>query len=448
MGDMTFLVTSQDDRLPGLTALLNTDMVGRHLEPHIRQANNRILDCRVTYVRYRPSGTCTVGYVITHQKRLSSTPQELFWYGVCFTPETFTNVHKEVVAKPWVKPTFGPPYIALTDYKTLLFAYPNDRKLDGLRILEREDTLRKFLRKNLPKERWPSADEKLATSVVRYLPEHRAVLRCEVESQPQSSDAAIYLRVHPSQRSAMAMHSIMCDLLGWLGTQADLGIPKSLASDRDQNIQLLDSLPGVNLKSVLGTAHACEALERTAEALAVLHGYKDSKLPRWTVAYQLTKARRAMHLLAKFLPELRKQIEEIGHALHAQAPRDQDCASGFVHGDFHYGQVLIHPTKVGILDFDRAHTGAVVADLGNLLAHLRYQHIKGRQSEDTSLTEAFLEAYARATQKPLAPPEVISWWTALALLRRSDKPIRRLDADGPNKIKALLEEVEAMLRCK
>jgi hypothetical protein len=73
---MTFLVTSQDDRLPGLIALLNTDMVGRHLEPHIRQANNGILDCRVTYVRYRPSGTCVVGYVITHQKRLSGTPQE------------------------------------------------------------------------------------------------------------------------------------------------------------------------------------------------------------------------------------------------------------------------------------------------------------------------------------------------------------------------------------
>ena len=167
-----------------------------------------------------------------------------------------------------------------------------------------------------------------------------------------------------------------------------------------------------------------------------------------TVVDYLAKARRAIHLLAQFSPGLRKQIEGIGHALHVQAPRDQDCASGFVHGDFHYGQVLIHPTKVGILDFDRAHTGHVVADLGNLLAHLRYQHIKGRQSEDTSLTEAFLEAYARATQKPLAPPEVISWWTALALLRKSVKPITRLDADGPNKTTALIEDVEGVLRCK
>jgi Ser/Thr protein kinase RdoA (MazF antagonist) len=243
------------------------------------------------------------------------------------------------------------------------------------------------------------------------------------------------------------MHGIMCDLFGWLGTQPDLGIPKPLASDRDQNILLLDSLPGVNLRSVLGTAHACEALERTAEALAVLHGYKDSKLPRWTVADHLAKARHTIRLLAKFSPELRKQIEEIGRALHAQAPRDQDCTSGFVHGDFNYGQVLIHPTKVGILDFDRAHTGPVVADLGNLLAHLRYQHITGRQPEDASVTEAFLEAYARATQKPLAP-EAISWWTALALLGRSDKPIRRPDADEPNKIATLLEEVEGVLRRK
>jgi Ser/Thr protein kinase RdoA (MazF antagonist) len=287
----------------------------------------------------------------------------------------------------------------------------------------------------------------LATTVVRYKPENRAVLRCEAESQPQSSDAAVYLRVYPRQRSVTAMHSMMCDLLEWLGSQAKLCIPTPLASDRDQNILLLDSLPGVKVRSVLRTARAREALERIAEALAVLHGYRDPKMPRWTVADHLAKARQAIHLLAQFSPELRKQIEEIGHALHAQAPRDQDCASGFVHGDFNFGQVLIHPTKIGILDFDQAHTGPVVADLGNFLAHRRYQQIKRRQAEDRSVTDAFLEAYARATRKPLAP-EFISWWTALALLQKSVKPIRRLDADGPNKVKALIEEVEVVLQRK
>ena len=444
---MTLLVTPQDDRLPGLTALLYTDMVERRLEPHIRQAGNGILDCRVAYIRYRPNGYCVVRYVITHQKRLGGTPQEFFWYGVCFTPETFTNAHRMVVAKPWVEPTFGPPFIALTDYKTLLFAYPNDRRLDGLRILDSEDTLREFVCNHLPEERWPSADEKLATTVMRYKPENRAVLRCEAESQPQSSDAAVYLRVYASKRSAMAMHSMMADLLGWLGPQAELCIPKPLASDRDQNILLLDSLPGRKLKSLVRTAHAREALERTAEALAVLHSYNVPKLPRWTVADHLAQARQVIHSLAQFFPELRKQIEEIGNALRAQAPRDEDCASGFVHGDFHYGQVLIHPTKVGFLDFDQAHTGPVEADLGRLLAHLRYQQIKGRPAQDGSVADAFLEAYARATQKPLAP-QAISWWTALALLQMSVKPIRRLDADGPNKVKALIEEIERVLQCK
>ena len=447
MGDMTFPVTPQDDGLPGLTALLYTDLVERRLEPYIRQAGNGILDRRVAWIRYRPNGHCIVSYVITHQNRLSATTQELFWYAVCFTPETFTDAHRMVVAKPWVKPTFGPPFFALTDYKTLLFPYPNDRKLDGLRILDCEDTLREFLCNHLSEERWPSADEKLATTVVRYKPENRAVLRCEAESQPQSSDAAVYLRVYPTELSATAMYSIMSDLLGWLGPQAKLRIPKPLASDRDQNILLLDSLPGRKLESLVRTARAREALERTAEALAVLHAYRDPKLPRWTVADHLAKARQVIHLLVQFFPDLRRQIDEIGHALRAQAPRDEDCTSGFVHGDFHYGQVLIHPTTVGILDFDQAHSGPVVADLGRLLAHLRYQRIKGRPAKDGSVADAFLEAYARATQKPLVP-QVISWWTALALLRMSVKPIRRLDADGHNKVKALIEEMEGVLQCK
>jgi aminoglycoside phosphotransferase (APT) family kinase protein len=439
------MVKMMNDRLPGLTALLYTDLVERRLEPHIRQAGNEILDRRVAYIRYRPNGTCVVRYVITHQKRLGDTPQELFWYGVCFTPETFSDAHTMAVAKPWVQPTFGPPFIALTDYKTLLFAYPNDRRLDGLRILDREDTLHKFLCNHLPEERWPSADEKLATTVVRYKPENRAVLRCEAESGPQSSDAAVYLRVYPSKRSATAMHTMMADLYGWLGPQAKLCIPKPLASDRDQNILLLDSVPGVKLRSVLRTAGAREALERTAEALAVLHSYRDIKMPRWTVADHLAKARQVIHLLAQFFPELGKQIEEIGHAIRSQAPRDEDCASGFVHGDFHYGQVLIHPTKVGFLDFDQAHTGPVVADLGNFLADRRYKHIKRRKAEDRSVADAFLEAYARATQKPLAP-EPLSWWIAQALLQKSVKPIRRLDAEGPDQVRAVIEEVEEVLQ--
>jgi aminoglycoside/choline kinase family phosphotransferase len=436
-----------NDRLPGLSALLYTDLVKRRLEPHIRQAGNEILDCRVAYIRYRPDDNCVVRYVITHQKRLRDTPQERFWYGVCFTPETFTDAHRMVLAKPWVKPTFGPPFIALTNYKTLLFAYPNDRWLDGLKSLDCEDTLREFLCNHLPEERWPSADENLATTVVRYKPESRAVLRCEAESQPQSSDTAVYLRVYPSKRSATAMHSIMSDLLGWLGPQAKLCIPEPLASDRDQNILLLDSVPGVKLRSVLRTAGARETLERTAEALATLHGYEDFKVPRWTVADHLAKARQVIHLLAQFFPELRKQIEEIGHVLRAQAPRDEDCASGFVHGDFHCGQVLIHPTKVGFLDFDQAHTGPVVADLGNFLADRRYQQIKRRQAEDRSVTDAFLEAYSRATQKQMAF-ELLSWWIALALLQKSVKPIRRLDAEGPDKVKAVIEEVEVVLQRK
>jgi hypothetical protein len=45
-------------------------------------------------------------------------------------------------------------------------------------------------------------------------------------------------------------------------------------------------------------------------------------------------------------------------------------------------------------------------------------------------------------------PEVISWWTALALLQMSVKPMRRLDADGPNKVRALIEEIEGVLQCK
>ena len=94
------------------------------------------------------------------------------------------------------------------------------------------------------------------------------MLRCEAETQPHSSDAAVYLRVYPSKRSATAMHSIMSDLLGWLGPQTKLCIPKPLASDRDQNILLLDSLPGRKLKSLVRSAHRARSTRTDRRSLS------------------------------------------------------------------------------------------------------------------------------------------------------------------------------------
>lgn len=446
---MTFSATPQDARLPGLTALLDADAVKALLEPQIREAGGRILDCRVSYVRYRPGRNCVASYVVTHQDRTGGTPRSLLWYGVCLTAERFAKAHRKVAARPWVKPLLGQPVTALAGYKMLLFAYPNDRRLDGLRVLGREDTLRRFLHGHLSKERFLS-DKKITTTTLRYKPENRAVLRCETEARPgfrdESSETTVYLRVYSNERAAATMHGIMDRLLRWLTSRADLAIPQPLAFDSDQNILLLGPLPGITLRSAIKTARdAREAIERTARALATLHGYDDPKLPRRTVADHLARAQRATRLLAQFAPELAEQAEEIGHVLHARAPRDRDCVYGFVHGDFHYDQVLVDPAKVGFLDFDQAHTGPVAADLGNLLAHLRYRRIKGRRVADATLADAFLEAYVEAAQKPLAPGS-ISWWTALALLQIGIKPIRRLDADGPHKVRKLVEEVKGVFQ--
>lgn len=428
----------QDSRLPGLTTLLDSDTVKARLEPQIRETGGRVLDCRVTYVRYRPGSSCTASYEVTCQNESDGAPQILLWYGTCFTAEAFTKAYEKVITKPQVKPPFGQPVTALADHEMLLFAYPNDRRLDGLRILEDEDTLRRFLFDHLPKELL-SGGEGIRATVIRYKPENRAVLRCE------SSETAVYLRVYPNGDRAAAVHSIAHRLLQRLVTRAELAIPEPLAFDRDRNILFVNSLPGTTLTSAMRTAYAHEAFERTARALATLHGHEDPEVSRWTVADHLARAQRAICLLVQFAPELKKRIEEIGRVLHVRAPRDQDCSFGFVHGDFHYGQVLVHPTKLGFLDFDRSHAGPVAADIGNLLAHLRYRRLKGRRIEDDTLTNVFLEAYVEATQKPLAS-EAIHWWTALALLQISVKPIRRLDANGPEKVKEFVKEIEGVLQ--
>jgi len=437
---MTRFTIPQDDRLPGLEALLDTELVAGCLGAGARR-DLGVLDCRVTSVRYRPGGSCIACYTVAGEDRATGTRQALDWYGKCFAPEGFPDACRRAQSRTWSDPALGQPVAALADHHIMLFAYPNDGKLQCLPMLHEQPRLSKYLRQRLPAgDRF--ADTHWSETVVRYKPEKRAVVRCQPTPGARPAhglSSGVFLRIYPDSRG-LTEFGTMSRLRHGLGSQIGLAIPEPVAWDADQRILILGRLPGDTLDSLTGNGRQPEALARTAEALASLHAWDDAQLPRRTVADHLAKARRVAGTLGQFLPAVQEEVEAVDRALRARAPADGDCPCGFVHGDFHRGQVLVDADRVGLVDFERAHTGPVAFDLGNWLASCRYEQLEGQAAPGGDLVDEFLRPYAQSAS--WAPGAAATdWWAALALFHMAIKPLRSLDVDAVDKVKRLLAAV-------
>jgi Ser/Thr protein kinase RdoA (MazF antagonist) len=384
-------------------------------------------------------------YLVTGQREQVTEPQALRWYGKCFTQADFKEAFAYLMARHWTRPAVGEPVVISSEQSLMLFAYPNDRRLPSLQLLWGQDNLGDFLRRHVTGDAILGRD--MSVSIVRYKPEQRAVIRCEVMPGDRLKDApttAYYLRIFPDGRG-WEEYRLMCGLSRWLCDGAELAVAKPWAFDAGCSALLLGGLPGCKLKRTVRTSGARDAFERTARALAVLHSYRDPAAAVWSVADHVKRAMRGLPVLSRSMPQLRRELEEIGGMLVERSPGERDSPLGFVHGDFHYGQVLVDENGIGFVDFERAHAGPVLFDLGNWLAARIYHRVEGKWTDDGMLAEYFLAAYAKAT-KVLLRPEEIGWWTALALLQMTSKPLNRLHDDASGKVARLLDLVSRLLR--
>ena len=404
---------------------------------------NPVGECRVDTVRYRPGASCLASYLLADHN--GSRGQETQWYGRCFPREEYISALAFLQTRSWARSMAGAPFLTVPEHCIILFAYPNDRRLHGLQLLRRDDVLKAFLHSQ-PGDR-SIADADVAWSVVRYKPEQRAVVRCSIASQKRDngpSEGTFYLRLFPDDRG-LREYRTMTRLAHCLERQEELRIPNAISFDSVHHALVLGAVPGCKLKTTVSTPGAKDAFHRAGRALAALHGACPAEAPARTLADHGARARRAISGLLRFEPGLATRLKEIDESLVRLVPRGGDGSSGFTHGDIHYGQVLVGPDRIGFVDFERAHNGPVLFDVGNWLAAGRCHRIEGKWADDGTLAQCFLEAYMKARHVRLCA-KAVAWWTALALLQMAIKPLRRLDKDAPVKVAQCLDQVSDLLK--
>jgi aminoglycoside phosphotransferase (APT) family kinase protein len=191
------------------------------------------------------------------------------------------------------------------------------------------------------------------------------------------------------------------------GYNVTLGLPPAFADD-----------PAAQREIGLSMADAIAALARIdpqARGLADLgrwDGWGERQVPRW---------RKQLDSYAAFDgydgPDI-PGVDEVGEWLDSNRP--SDLRPGVIHGDFHFANVLIHPTEprvAAIVDWELTTIGDPLLDLGHLLAcwpNRQAGELTPVALADLPTIDEVVARYAASSDRDLS---ALAWFRVLACYR-------------------------------
>jgi aminoglycoside phosphotransferase (APT) family kinase protein len=347
----------------------------------------------------------------------------------------------------WAETRRLPPVIPLAELSAIVYTYPNDCLIDGLRIVSDPKKIQRLLYEHhweyVPAE-WRISDSRLALTTVRYKPERRAVIRCDTRAINRRSGEkrplSAYIRIYADQRGD-AVHAIQGRLFE--ARRDRLAVPRPIAYIRGRRLFAMETIEGTPLLDRLAAGDTC-AVYAAAAAIAELHAHDDTSLPQRTIDSFLADALGSAETLGQVAPETAEAARAIVAGLTGLARQCGRGKSAFVHGDFYYGQVISQEGRAAIIDFDRSFFGEAAADIGNFCAHLRLLGLGGLLGNHGDMEREFLEAYRDRSGEEI-PGAVLKFYLAYGLFQLAVGPFRRLERSWKQKTKAILDECQSVL---
>lgn len=230
----------------------------------------------------------------------------------------------------------------------------------------------------------------------------RAVLRITGRSGTQ------FARLRPvTSGSGEAAYQRHLALWSALEGTTGLTIPRPLGFVAEWGLALFSALPGV--PPVFRGVPGYRATRDVMAALRVLQGLvieADQHTAADELAILDAWAGRTECVFPEVTRRLRGPLARVADDLLALQVLDSvPC-----HRDLHEGQILLHDTGIGLLDFDTLRLGDPALDVGNLQAHLVLSGVIGRRPNRAFLT-------AMETALPHLSLKRIGIWRRAALLR-------------------------------
>jgi hypothetical protein len=270
--------------------------------------------------------------------------------------------------------------------------------------------------------------------LVAYAPEKAAAARCVGPDGRTLAYAKVYAG-DEGERTAQ-VHETLAGAL--TPDDPHLRVPRALGYSAEHRTLLVEPVEGSPLN-----ASGPEGYRRLGRGLARLHGLPSPDADRFR---RLDPDR--LDAAAALIGSVRRDVAASARALAHEIGRRLGGAGNDVclHGDVNFRNALVENGRVALIDLDQVASGPAAAELGSVLASLRFAGVVGlvRTSDVSPLARALLDGYAEL--QPVPDDDDLQAYTAAALLaERSLRVVTRVRPVGLLRLPALLAEARRVL---
>jgi Phosphotransferase enzyme family len=305
---------------------------------------------------------------------------------------------------------------------TVYWTFPNDRKITNLPVLASPpESLA-----NLCGSRWTRS------RIAAYAPEKCVTAECLGDKNQLLAYAKVYA---DDEQGSYDIYHALSESISEI--KSNLRIARALAYSEAHRTLLLEPIAGRRLADLAG-GERTNGFRRFGAALAALHSLP---LPGDLLPFtrlNLDRMRKAAQIVGRARPDSAALAGSLARELCKRRNGLTD-APVCLHGDVHPKNGILQNDSMALIDLDQAGTGPAAADLGSLLAALRYLRCVGIITHATGreLAGAFLRGYGEARRLP--GQNSLRWHTAAALLaERSLRAVNRIRGEGLQHLNELL----------
>jgi len=327
------------------------------------------------------------------------------------------------------------------DLDVIVWAFPNDPKLPGLRAMA--DAAR--VRGQLERQRGGTGraadgngdgpgdgDESLVIERVKYMPTKRCVLRYRLAPEPGSEGprppAVYYAKAYPVGASAapFQLQRAVRERLSESGAAVEIAEP--LVHIPEESVIWFADWGGFGIIGEAAERGWDAMADRAATALAAFHRVSMSGLPEHRPpADELVEAREDAAKYAARVGEAARPVLDMLTRLERELPRTGDRPAVSLHGAFRAEHVHVRGTDAALLDLDGMASGDPLVDVAEFVASLEFLALRSTAGpiDSEAVSQRFLEAYAAAVPWTIDGAS-LGWYARTSLLRKLHGAVKRL----------------------
>ncbi len=412
----------QDPVLPQLAIALDpramADVFATALRPH---GGLRLRACRVDRVKYRPRRNCSVSYILALDDEHHGRAFEQRIAARFSSAVEAERRHASAATLPTTDSRAGPALLHVRGLGMLAHWLPNDARLAAVAHFFDDARLRGEWLPEVVAALTGGQGRLLdqTTTLLQYVPEHRACARVELLLQPAPGEAAVTRTVYAKADADVCgaeTHAVM-RALSCSPAQRDgrLRTPRSLLWQAASGLHWQEALAG---RALLDLAPQVDATmsARVGAQLAALHETPSKKGIRH--AHIERRPREVAEMLGLVEPRWQPTLAHLVDALRASARALAMAPTVTLHGDLHPRNILVDDGRVALIDLDTARLGPAAIDLGSWIADALYRAVLDGLKPATVAPawRAFIAAYGEASGRAAPAMPLLAWSTAYHLL--------------------------------